>query len=156
MKNTILKSTLGLIALTTLGLTAPGAQADGWRNDDDRDFGYSQQEERRQDNPMHSLREGFRFSRMVNDRQDQQMDRILAGVQTDRLNTNEFIQLMQEQKTIRAMERSFMVDRFMNEAEFQKLNQVLDVADGNIRMANRNSDRRYYSYSQRPWPWMHR
>ncbi|MEQ1592008.1 MAG: hypothetical protein ABL892_06410 [Thiobacillaceae bacterium] len=154
MKNTILKSTLGLIALTTLGFAAPGAQADGWQNGDNRNPGYNQPDDRRQLNPMHDLREGFRFSRMVNDRQDQQMDRILAGVQADRLNKNEFIQLMQEQKTIRAMERSFMVDRFMNEAEFQRLNQALDVADGNIRMANQNHDRR--NNSPRPWPWMHR
>lgn len=148
MKSKLIAKTLGVIVL---GLAATGAQADGWQYDNNRNAPYGQ--------PVigpapvhdmqHEMREGFRFSKIVNDRQDQQLDRILAGVESDRLSKDEFRALMQEQKNIRAMERSFMADRFMNPAEFQRLNQALDVADRNIQVAAQNRDRR----NQNPWNW---
>jgi len=162
MKSNLMKKTLGVLALGSLGLMATGAQADGWQYDNNRNAPYGQPDYREPVRPVppgimpapvhemqHEMREGFRFSKIINDRQDQQMDRILAGVESDRLNKDEFRALMQEQKNIRAMERGFMADRFMNPAEFQRLNQALDVADWNIQVATQNRDRRYQS----PWYW---
>lgn len=147
MKSKLIAKTLGVLALATMGLTAP-AHANDWQDDNDRDYGYSEQQGSRGDF-MQQLREGFRFSQIVNDRQDQQLDRIMADVETNRVGKAKFISLMQEQKNIRAMERGYMNDRFMNEAEFQRLSRALDVAQRNIQLASRNHPQ--YSYSPRPW-----
>jgi len=65
---------------------------------------------------------------------------------------NLFIRLMLEQKNIRALERSFMGDRFMTEPEFRRLNRSLDLADRNIRIAQQSDhSRSSQRYPQRPW-----
>lgn len=51
------------------GLAAPGAQADDWQNDNNRNYDYSQPDDHRQAYPIHNLREGFHLSKIVNDRQ---------------------------------------------------------------------------------------
>ena len=65
----------------------------------------------------------------------------MASVEADRLSKSKFIQLMQEQKSIRAMESRFMDDQFLTEREYQRLNQSLDVAQHNIQVASRNYNR---------------
>lgn len=149
MKSKLIAKTLGLIALASIALTSPITHANDWRDDDNRDNGYSQSDDDRGGYPMERLREGFRFASIVNDRQDRQLDRIMAGVINNRLSKGMFIRLMAEQKNIRAQERSFMNDRFMTEAEFRRLNRSLDVADNNIRVAQKSDHHQHYS--KRPW-----
>ena len=143
MKSNLLAKTLGVIVVATMGFTAP-AQANDWR-DDDRNYEYSDRDSDREDDRdaevIQKLREGFRFSRLIDNRQGQQLDRIMASVEADRLSKSKFIQLMQEQKSIRAMENRFMDDQFLTEREYQRLNQSLDVAQRNIQVASRNFNR---------------
>ncbi len=149
MKNKLIAKTLGLIALAGVSITSPVAHANDWQDDDNRNSGYNQPQEEWNNFPIQQLREGFRFSKMINDRQDQQLDEILAGVSNNSLSKSMFIRLMQEQKNIRAQERGYMSDRFMNELEFRKLSRSLDGAERNLRMAPQSD--RHQRYSQRPW-----
>lgn len=151
MKTKLIASTLGLIALAGVAATSSIAYANDWDDDDNRNTGYSESEDNRAGFSMSQLREGFRYARIVNDRQDRQLDEIIAGVANNRLSKNEFLNLMQEQKNIRAMERGFMDDRFMNESEFRKLNRSLDIADRNIRIAKQNGHSQRYSSSRPAW-----
>ncbi len=149
MNSKLIAKTLGLLALASVAATSPFTYANDW--DDDRDNGYSEYDNQRDGYPMDKLREGFRFASIVNNRQDQQLDGIMAGVINNRLGKSMFIRLMQEQKNIRAQERSFMNDRFMTEAEFRRLNRSLDLAERNIKVAQQSNHPQRYSYSQRPW-----
>lgn len=151
MKSNLIAKTLGLIALAGVAATSPLAHANDWEDDDNRNSGYSEYEDNRAGVSMSQLREGFRYSRIVNDRQDRQLDEIIAGVANNRLSKSEFLRLMQEQKAIRARERGFMNDRFMNEDEFRKLNRSLDIADRNIRVAKQNGHSQRYSSSRPAW-----
>ena len=151
MKSNLIAKTLGLIALAGVAATSPIAHANDWEDDDNRNYGYSESEDNRAGFSMSQLREGFRYSRIVNDRQDRQLDEIISGVANNRLGKSDFLRLMQEQKAIRAMERGFMDDRFMNESEFRKLNRSLDVADRNIRVAKQNGHSQRYSSSRPAW-----
>ena len=151
MKSNLIAKTLGLIALAGVAATSPIAHANDWDDDDNRNSGYSESEDNRAGFSMSQLREGFRYSRIVNDRQDRQLDEIIAGVANNRLGKSDFLRLMQEQKAIRAMERGFMDDRFMNESEFRKLNRSLDMADRNIRVAKQNGHSQRYSSSRPAW-----
>lgn len=151
MKSNLIAKTLGLIALAGVAASSPLAHANDWDDDDNRNNGYSEYEENRAGFSMSQVREGFRYSRIVNDRQDRQLDEIIAGVANNRLSKSEFLRLMQEQKAIRARERGFMDDRFMNEDEFRKLNRSLDIADRNIRVAKQNGHSQRYSSSRPAW-----
>lgn len=148
MKTNLIAKTLGLAALTAVALTSPIAHANDW-DDDYRNPAYS--EDDRAGVSMSQLREGFRYSRVVNDRQDRQLDAILAGVTNNRLNKSAFLRLMQEQKAIRAMERGFMDDRFMTGGEFRRLNRSLDIAERNIRVAKQNGHPQRYSSARPVW-----
>lgn len=136
MKSTLMKTTLRLLALGTLGLTATGAHAD-W---DRGGYGYDRSGyQQRQD-----------FSAQVDARQDRQMERIRAGMQEGHLTRAEFRELMHEQREIRAMEHYFRADGFIDAREFQRLDRALDVASRNIR-AEKHDRQERYAYSPEPW-----
>lgn len=116
MKSTLMKKTLGLLAL---GLIATGAQA-SWDRDEHRYSGRTY--------PQSQL-----FSEKVDARQDRQKARIMAGMREGRLSRAEFRRLKQEQREIRAMERYFYADGFINPHEFRRLDRALDIASHNIR-----------------------
>lgn len=78
---------------------------------------------------------------VINDRQEQQLDRIVEGVNANRISKDEFSGLMAQQKDIRNQERSFLVDGFLSRDEYQQLNVALDNADQAIRQNRRG---RYY------------
>lgn len=142
MKSNLIAKTLGLVALAGVAVISPIAHANDWQDDDDRRYGYSEAED---------YREGFRYARIVNDRQDRQLNRIVVGVSNNRLSKNEFLRLMQEQKAIRAMERDSMEDGFMGEHEFRKLSRSLDIADRNIRVAKQGGHPQHYSAIRPAW-----
>ena len=150
MKSKLIANTLGLLTMAVISFATP-AHANDWQDDDDRNDRYSERDEARDATLIQMWREGFRLSKLVNDRQDQQLDRILASVEADRLSKAKFIKLMQEQNSIRSMESRFMDDQVLSEREFQRLNQSLDVAQRNIQVARSNHERAQYSYSQRSW-----
>lgn len=117
MKSTLIKRTLGLLAL---GLVATGAQA-GW---DHRDRVYDR----------HAAQQSRVHSQEINARQDRQIERIEAGRRHGMLTRAEYRRLMQEQHEIRAMERHFRADGLIDGREFRRLERALDVASRNIRV----------------------
>ena len=116
MKTTLIKQTLGLLAL---GLAATGAHA-SW---DRHDQAYAR----------HANMQSRHFVQQIDARQDRQMDRIEAGMRQGRLTRAEYRRLMHEQREIRAMERHFRADGIIDAREFRRLERALDVANSNIR-----------------------
>lgn len=78
-----------------------------------------------------------RASQAINDRQDQQLDRIVEGVNLNRISKDEFSGLMAQQKQIRNQERAYLTDGFMSQDEYQQLTAALDQADQAIRFNRR-------------------
>lgn len=74
-----------------------------------------------------------RAAQVINDRQDAQLDRIVEGVNTNRITKDQFTTLMTQQKNIRNQERSFSADGFLSREEYQQLTLALDAADQTIR-----------------------
>ena len=135
MKSNLMKKTLGVLALGTLGLMATGAQAgwDGAQAGWDRgDYG--------QGHNRHDYQQSQMFSQQINARQDRQMERIQAGRREGNLRRAEFRELMYEQREIRAMERYFSADGVIDAREFKHLDHALDIASRNIR-AEKQDDR---------------
>ncbi len=116
MKSTLIKQTLGLLAL---GLAATGVQANWDRHD--------------QAYERHVSQQSRFFAQQINARQDRQMERIEAGMRQGQLTRREYRRLMQEQHDIRAMERHFRDDGVIDAREYRRLERALDVASGNIR-----------------------
>ncbi len=134
MKNTLMKNTLAVLALGTLGLMASAAQAD-WNRDG---HGYGDR----------TIQQGRHFAQQVNARQQQQMDRIHAGLRTGSLTRHEFNALMHEQHGIRVMEQRFRADGYIDPREFQRLDRALDIASQNIR-AEKHDRQARVAYN--PW-----
>ena len=114
--NKLIKQTLGALAL---GVIAAGAQA-GWGHPD---YGHDR----------HAAQQSRHFSQEIDARQDRQMARIEAGVRRGDLTRGEYRRLMEEQREIRAMERHFRADGWIDAREFRRLERALDVASNNIR-----------------------
>jgi len=79
-----------------------------------------------------------RASAAINDRQEQQVDRIVEGVNNGRITKDEFINLMAQQKQISNQERQFLADGFLSQDEFARLNAALDQAGQGIRSERRD------------------
>ncbi|MBL0251554.1 MAG: hypothetical protein IPQ12_02525 [Polaromonas sp.] len=84
----------------------------------------------------------------INDRQEQQLDKIVDGVNNNNISKNEFTDLMVQQKQISNQERAYLADGFLSQDEYQHLNTLLDYADHAIRFATRGEpprrDPRFY------------
>ena len=84
----------------------------------------------------------------INDRQEQQLDKIVEGVNNNNISKNEFTDLMVQQKQISNQERAYLADGFLSQEEYQHLNTLLDYADHAIRFATRGEpprrDPRFY------------
>ncbi len=79
-----------------------------------------------------------RASAAINDRQEQQVDRIVQGVNNGSISKDEFINLMAQQKQISNQERQFLADGFLSQDEFARLNAALDQAGQGIRSERRD------------------
>lgn len=154
MKSNLMKKTLAVFVLASLGLVATGAQADGghdsyvyghnqvlgWNGGHD---GYS--------NPGRlAFQQSQMFSQQINARQDRQMERIQAGMHSGVLTRGEFRELMREQQEVRTMERHFKADGIIDAREFQRLDRALDMASRNIRDEKHDRQARN-AYGQHPW-----
>jgi hypothetical protein len=76
-------------------------------------------------------------SQSINNRQDQQLDQIVEGVNLGRIDRDEFAGLMAQQKAIRERERAFLADGFMAQDEFNALAVDLNNTEQAIRFASR-------------------
>lgn len=94
------------------------------------------------------LENNQRASVAINNRQDQQLDQIVEGVNLGRIDRNEFVDLMGLLKNIRERERAFMTDGFMSQDEFNALTTDLNDSEQKIRFFSRpdrpSRDRIYY------------
>ncbi|MDQ1314016.1 MAG: hypothetical protein QG662_125 [Pseudomonadota bacterium] len=151
MKSHFTKTTLGVIALSTLFFATAGAQAS--HGPEDRSA-YPYQD-RSWDNaspghvPPHALLESRRLARIIDARQASQEERSVDSMRNHRLGRGEFRSLMRELKEVRAMERRFLADGLMTQAEFQKLDRALDASGHRIRLAMRDRPA-HYAYDT-PW-----
>lgn len=161
MKSNLMKMTLTVLALGSLGLLATGAQADGNRGGYGPGFNtsYGQIQDRAQDRDhrrydSEAFLQSERFTQQVNARQERQMDRIQHGMRNGALTRFEFRDLMQEQREIRAMEQHFRADGILDAREFQRLDRTLDVASQNIRYEKHDRQERH-AFASNPWYWSH-
>jgi hypothetical protein len=125
--------------------------------DDDHNFprwGHSEYQQN-----MRAMQESIRLSGQIDERQDNQLDRILAGLRSGKLTQNEFFNLMQEQRSIRQQERQFLTDGFLGPREFESLNHALNRADEHIRFEKHDQETRNGYPEPRPYggpaPWSH-
>ena len=72
-------------------------------------------------------------AQIINDRQDQQIDRIVEGVKSGRVGRDQFVMLMQNQKQLREIERGYLADGFWARDEYEAMVRALDDEDRNIR-----------------------
>jgi uncharacterized membrane protein YebE (DUF533 family) len=127
-----MKKTLGVLALSTLGLMATAAQANWERGG--HGYGHAQKL---------AYQQSQAYSQQINARQDRQKQRIQAGMHKGNLNRAEFRELMQEQHRIRAMEQHFRADGLIDTREFHRLDRALDIASQNIRAHMHNRQARH-------------
>ena len=139
MKSNLMKKSLGVLALSILGLMATAAQA-GWNGGQDGwDHG----------GQGHAYHQSQIFSEKINARQDRQIERIRAGKREGNLRRAEFRELMHEQREIRAMERYFSDDGVIDAREFKRLDRALDIASRNIRSERRDDQQARNAYDHR-------
>lgn len=135
MKSTLLKKALGMLALSTIAMTATGALAD-WDHGND-------------DHGSRAFQQSQAYSQQINARQRQQRDRIQAGMHAGRLTRAGFHELIHEQRRISAMEREFRVDGYMDASEFRRLDRALNIASRNIR-AEKHDHQARLAYGHTP------
>lgn len=91
---------------------------------------------RERDNFRNKMLENNRHvAQIINDRQDQQIDRIVEGVKSGRVGRDQFVLLMQNQKRLREVERGYLADGFWGRDEYEAMVRALDDEDRNIRRA---------------------
>lgn len=139
-------SKLLISALLTMGLIGIQTQA---MADDDHNFPRWGQSDYQQN--MGAMQESIRLSGQIDERQDNQLDRILAGLRSGKLTQNEFFNLMQEQRGIRQQERQFLADGFLGPRESESLNQALNRADEHIRFEKHDQETRNGYREPRPY-----
>jgi hypothetical protein len=138
MKSKLNKTFIALLTFGAIGLAASGAQA-GW---DHRGYGPG--------HAAHAHKQSQFFTQHINARQDRQMERIHAGMRQGDLTRFEFRRLLNEQHEIRAMERHFRADGFIDAREFQRLDRALDIASRNIKLEKHDRQDRYAGH-RAPW-----
>lgn len=149
MKSNFAKTALSVIALSTLAFAATAAQA-GYDPDDRRAYpGQSWGQPGPVHVPFPVQFQSRRLIQIIDDRQARQHERIMSGMQNRQLGRGEFHSLMREQNEIREMERHFLADGLMTQAEFQRIDRALDAASHSIQVA-RHDRPAHYAYGN-PW-----
>ena len=72
-------------------------------------------------------------SKLVNDKQDAQIDSVYEGVRENKINREEFLALMVDQKAIRQLERSYTQDGTWTQDEFNNIMRELDKVEVKLR-----------------------
>lgn len=126
--------TLALVAVSTAGLYAGASQADfpghgGYYNP------YMPAPQVQHQRDFRNQVEAFEK------RLDNQLQRILKGIEEGRLTRGETIELLQEHQAINTLERKFLADGRMGPRELAELDHRLDVASRNIKSENRDRQR---------------
>jgi hypothetical protein len=131
--------TLAMLGLTTLSLAAGTSQANGGY----MSFGGNV-------NPWvsHSTVHQTRYQAemkhrhaQLDQRQDEQMQRILKGMDKGKLTSREAAELLREHLAIANMERGFLADGRLGPNELAHLEKRLDIAAKNIKWEIRDRER---------------
>ncbi len=72
-------------------------------------------------------------AQLVNNRQDTQIDQVYEGVRENKINREEFLALMVDQKAIRQLERSYTQDGTWTQDEFNNIMRELDKVEQKLR-----------------------
>ena len=72
-------------------------------------------------------------SKLVNDKQDAQIDSVYDGVRENKINREEFLALTVDQKAIRQLERSYTQDGTWTQDEFNSIMRELDKVEVKLR-----------------------
>ena len=148
-----MKNSSKILASALLAATALiGVQTQALADDDYSRWGRGEHQQN-----MRAMQESFRLLKQIDERLDNQLERILAGLQSGALTQVEFFNLMQEQRDIRQQERQYLADDFFGPREFDSLNQALNRADEHIRFEKHDREHRNGAPEPRPYgaptPW---
>jgi hypothetical protein len=133
MKTANTVKTLCLVGVTSLGLYAGASHAD---------FDGHRGPNPTMHVPQMQHNMGFRQQMAQFDqRLDNQLQRILNGMETGRLTKKETIQLLREHQAINALERQYLADGRLGPNELSDLDRRLDQASRNILFENRDAER---------------
>lgn len=76
-------------------------------------------------------------SKIVNDRQDAQIDVLYEGVKDNKISREEFLAIMVDNKSIRQLEESYTQDGLWTQDEFNIIMRELDKVDQKLRRYKR-------------------
>ncbi|MCP5279348.1 MAG: hypothetical protein H6935_13465 [Thiobacillus sp.] len=134
--------TLCVVGVTSLGLYAGASQADydGYRGNP------------YQPAPQAHYNAGFKGQLDQFDaRMDNQLQRILHGMESGKLTMKEAIRLLQEHQAISALERQFLRDGRLGPRELFDLDRRLDHASSNIFWEKHDYDRAGFNARHDGW-----
>lgn len=136
--------TMCLVGVTSLGLYAGASQADYGNH-----HGYQ--------NPWLSYQQanyqsGFKQQlAQFDQRMDNQLQRILKGMENGKLTMREAVDLLQEHVAINAMERQYLADGRLGPRELFDLDRRLDQASQHIMFEKRDRERTGYNDRRDGW-----
>ena len=141
MKHGMMMKTLGILVLSTFGLAAGAALADGRGCLSTGQNPYLAHVHPAPVWGWYSGQGGERWNERIDVRQDRQLSLIRYGVHTGQLSPREAQRLMAEQREIGRLQRRFMADGQLSPQERRRLELALHEARSNIREELR--DRQY-------------
>jgi DNA-binding CsgD family transcriptional regulator len=141
MKYGMMMKALGILFLSTVGLGAGVAKADGRGCQSLSPNPYTAYVHPAPIWDWHSRQGGERWDDRIDFRQHRQTSLIRYGVQTGQITPREAQRLMTEQREIDRLQRQFMADGYLSPQERRRLELALQEARSNIREELR--DRQY-------------
>ncbi len=135
----IVKKSIGISALTGLALMAGSAQAHGWGQPNpylpinvqvSPDYSGQHGSDGRFAREPGPLHEGVAS---IDQRQQRQLQRIRAGIDSGQLSRREARDLLREQRDIERTQRHYLADGRLSRDEWIHLDRMLDHASVNIR-----------------------
>lgn len=133
--------TLGLMAAASLSLMAGASQADAGY------YGNHQGNPWLSGGPRQEAQRHGEFNArrdQLDQRQDQQLERIMNGLESGRLTQREAVTLLREHQAIASLARQYQADGHLGPFELRDLDQRLDLARQHIRFEKRDDERRHY------------
>jgi len=125
--------TLCLVGVTSLGLYAGASHADF-------DAYHGPNPYMAEAQPRHDVAFRQPLSRF-DQRMDNQLRRIVNGIEAGRLTRQETVRLLREHQFINALERQYLADGRLGPRELSDLDRRLDQASRNILFENRDAER---------------
>lgn len=141
MKSNRILKTLSIAAVAALSLTSGISQAEGWGRYE-RAYAPNISDQGRFDHRDPDIRwsDNQRASFDIDERQQEQMERIMHGLRDGRLSRIEADKLMHQQRKIELLQRQYLSDRHLSRSEWIDLDRRLDRQAHNIRAEKHDRD----------------